>query len=63
MGYKILTWIPIETENEDEKLFNKIEEAIDEIKNLNYMQPENIYKIAEIDDDGEETGKEIGINF
>ena len=57
MKYKVAVYILIEPE--DGELHDSIDDAIDEIKNQQLMQPEHIYKIMECEDNGEETGREM----
>lgn len=49
MKYKIKCWIPVEIEEEEEIIYTTMEEARAEITNMELMQPENIFKIEEIE--------------
>ena len=45
MRYQIKTWIPVEPEKPE--TFNTKEEAEKEAEQLRFLQPENIYEVAE----------------
>jgi len=56
MAWKILVWIPVETE--EDLSFEAREEAENEIEHLRFLQPENIYDLEEVEGgDFFETGR------
>ena len=51
MKYKIKCWIPVEIEESEDTTYNSRIEAEKDKDSMELMQPENIYKIEEIEDD------------
>jgi hypothetical protein len=49
LRYQIKVWIP--TECEDPQIFESMESAVNELEQLQLMQPENRYEIHEVDFD------------
>ena len=49
--YRIACWIPVNPEPEDEALFNTKQEAEEKLEQAEFLQPENIYRIEEVQDD------------
>jgi len=52
--YRIRCWIPVEAE--DDQLYEGLEEATKDLQHLEFLQPENIYKIERVNDHGTEEG-------
>ena len=52
--YRIKCWIAVEPE--EEKLYKTFEEARRDLEHLQFLQPENIYKIEEVNDDSKKGG-------
>jgi len=52
MKYVIKSWIPCE--EEEPEIYDSLEEAQIDLKELKGMQPENYYSIVECDEKGEE---------
>lgn len=48
MPFRIVAYIPIVSEDE-ETIFNSIEDAENEADHLRFMQPENKYEVEEVD--------------
>ena len=51
MKYKIKCWIAVEIEESEDTIYSSLEEAEKDKESMELMQPENIYKIEEIEDD------------
>lgn len=48
--YRIKCWIPIQSEDiENEEFYSSEEEARKDLESMELMQPENIYKIEEVE--------------
>ena len=55
MPYAIKCWVPIPTEEcEDLKIYKTIHDIQSEYEDCRDMQPENHYKVVEVDEDGAE---------
>jgi len=46
MAYKIRTWIPVD--EEEQELYESLDQALDMLEQLKAMHPENIYKLVEV---------------
>ena len=46
MAYKIRTWIPVD--EEEQELYESLDQALDMLEQLKTMHPENIYKLVEV---------------
>jgi hypothetical protein len=50
MEYKIKVWIPVEVDEDEDELYKTREEAEADLENMEFMQPENIYQIEEVEE-------------
>lgn len=53
MKYRIVCYTRIDPEPEDELWFDSLEEAQADLEQSRFLQPENIYKLEEIEDEFE----------
>ena len=47
MSYKIKVWIPVEPD--EPEIYERRLDALVDLQNMRFMQPENIYKIAKVE--------------
>lgn len=46
MSYRIKVWIPVDDYTDE--LYDSLEEAENDVSNMEFMQPENRYEIEEV---------------
>lgn len=49
MKYKIKSWLGCEVEESEDTIYDSLEEAKKDKESMELMQPENIYKIEEVE--------------